>query len=123
LIASGSEQSAAIFIRSTSTSHTVDLQATTTQNGCGDQLNWFKLEDQELWWNDVAESTSEINCQYADSGLELDAGSLSVSDIAVASIPGETVGSQVPCDYTPSKARDLGVVNTRHMIINVPTEA
>jgi hypothetical protein len=123
LIASGSTQSAAIFTRNTQQSHVADMELTEEQNGIGDQEDWWKVDDYDLWYNDVGTYDVETTCQYVDAGVDLDAGELGSSDIAVGSIPGPSIGNRVTKDYTPSKSKTIEVINTRHMILDIPTEA
>lgn len=118
-LASGSVNSAGLFARTILTSRTVTMELTDTPAGCSDQENYFQEGTQ--WYNNTAPVVIETNCTYHDGGTELDAGELTVSDLQFATVVNPIVGLSV-CDETPYKTIETAVVNTKHIIITVPTE-
>lgn len=122
-IASGSTQTAAVFVSRTNAYHTVDLvQQSEPVPGCSDQGNWFQDPETGLYWTDVGEYINNTDCTYMNTGMELDAGELPASDIIAASVPTPAVGGVELCDSVPYRYRDINVQNTRQMILDVPTE-
>lgn len=122
-IASGSAQTMAVFVSRINSYHNVQVvENATMNNGCADQANWFFNTDTGLYINDVGEHVAEKDCVYMTTGQEIDAGELAATDIVAASVPTPSVGGVELCDYLPYRYRDINIQNTRHMIIDVPTE-
>lgn len=118
-LVSGSVQTAAVFIRDVLTDYPITMELLPTvdpNSGCSFNENFWKDDDTGEYYNNTATPTVVSNCTYYNGNVEIDAGTLSTSDIAIG-----VAWPYEPCNWLPYKKRNLAVVNTRHLIVEVPT--
>lgn len=117
-LASGSVSTAALFTRDTTTTKLVTAELTGDQSGCSDDADFFK--EGALWWNDTATPETVEICTYHEGNVEIDPGQIGVSDLIFGS-KFNPIEGVTPCNATPYNSKQIEIVNTRHMIIQVPT--
>lgn len=121
ILASGSVESAGLFAKDITSQYAVNMELSNNPNGCSDQENWWYDTDSALWWNNSTNYVTEaVDCTYHKGAVELNAGDLTISDLAFGSVVNPVVGLTT-CDYLPYKRVETSIVNTRHMILTVPT--